>query len=78
MDYDNDFQGVLFKNDKRDKESSPNYRGDCTIGGSEFWLSCWLKTSKKGTSYMSLAFTPKQEAAAVASTASSQESDAPF
>jgi hypothetical protein len=47
--------GALFKNDKKEKPSHPDYRGDCTIKGRKFWMSAWIKEGQKGK-YMSLAF----------------------
>lgn len=79
MEYNNDFTGVLFKNDKKTTENQPNYTGNATIGGNDFWLSCWLKTSKKGTPFMSLSFTPKEDREPVAASAApAQEEHAPF
>jgi hypothetical protein len=52
--------GALFKNDKKEKPSHPDYRGDCTINGRKFWMSAWIKEGQKGK-YMSLAFRPADE-----------------
>jgi hypothetical protein len=46
--------GALFKNDRKEKDSHPDYRGDITIDGRKYWLSGWLKEGKRGK-YMSLA-----------------------
>jgi len=54
--------GALFKNDRKEKPSHPDYRGDCEIHGKPFWVSSWIKVSEKtGQKYMSLAFRPKEE-----------------
>src|SRR5262249_43602380 len=46
-----------FKNDKKEKPSHPDYRGDATTRGRKFWVSTWIKTSEKtGKRFMSLAF----------------------
>lgn len=58
-----DGSGALFKNSEKESENHPDYRGSIKIGGTEFWLSAWLKTSAKGTKYMSLSAQPKQERA---------------
>ena len=60
--YDNNLRGVLFKNDeKRDGRKDPDYRGQCEIDGTQYWLSAWIKESQKdGRKFMSLSFQPKQ------------------
>jgi len=58
-DYDNTNTGALFKNDDKGSEKYPDYRGSINVNGSEFWLSAWIKTSKRGAKYMALAVTPK-------------------
>ena len=52
--YDNTNRGVLFKNGEKQTDNHPDYRGDIDVGGQKFWLSAWIKESKKGTKYMSL------------------------
>lgn len=46
--------GVLFKNDRKEKDTHPDYKGRIDIGGTEYWLSAWLKDGAKGK-FMSLA-----------------------
>lgn len=61
--FDNERRGALFKNDrKRDGKQDPDYRGQCQIGGVEYWVSAWINTSKKdGSKFMGLTFQPKQD-----------------
>jgi len=47
-------QGVLFKNDRKEKDTHPDYTGTINIGGNEWRLSAWIKTGQKGK-FMSLA-----------------------
>ena len=57
------FADVLFKNDRKEKETHPDYKGSYTdANGSEFWLSAWLKKDKNGNVFMSLSTTAKDEA----------------
>lgn len=60
-EYDNELRGVLFKNDRRVKESQPEYTGNVQVNGQEYWLSAWVKTSKDGKKFFSLAMTAKEE-----------------
>jgi hypothetical protein len=48
-----DGSGNLFKNDRKQKDSHPDYRGTITIEGTQYELAAWLKDGKKGK-YMSL------------------------
>jgi hypothetical protein len=50
--------GVLFKNDRKQTESSPDYQGSINVGGTEFYLSAWIKQGQKAK-FMSLAVKPK-------------------
>ncbi len=34
--------GVLFKNDKKDNERAPEYKGNIMVDGQEYWLSAWI------------------------------------
>ena len=59
--YDNNLRGVLFKNDRKEKDTHPDYKGQAEVNGEEFWLSAWIKEGAKGK-FMSLSFSPKEEA----------------
>ena len=54
-EYDNNNRGVLFKNDKKETDNHPDYKGRIDVNGQEYWLSAWIK-ERKGTNqkYMSL------------------------
>jgi uncharacterized protein (DUF736 family) len=51
-----DNSGALFKNDRKEKDTHPDYRGTCMVNGVEMAMSAWLRTSKNGTKYMSFSF----------------------
>lgn len=47
-------------NDKEDKK--PDYTGETTVNGQDYWIAAWIKTSERqGSKYFSLAFTPKTD-----------------
>lgn len=59
--------GAIFKNDKKTKETQPDYRGKVNVNGKEMEIALWLKESSKGVKYFSCSFseprtneTPKQ------------------
>ena len=79
--YDNRDTGALFKNDKKDTEKHPDYKGSVNVDGTEYWLSAWIKTSKQGTKFMSLSVKAKDEAPRAKQAPKAEEdemSDVPF
>lgn len=56
QEFDNEMKGVLFKNEKKESDKHPDYKGNCQVNGVEMWLSAWIKKSKAGKPYMSLQF----------------------
>jgi hypothetical protein len=54
--------GSLFVNDKKSSDKHPDRKGQALIGGVEYWVSAWRKKSAVGKDFVSLAFTPKEEA----------------
>ena len=72
MAYDNTNTGALFKNKDKETDKHPDYNGQINVGGEEYWLAAWLKKSKAGQPYMSLAVKPKERKPA------DDDSDVPF
>jgi len=70
-----DFTGFVMENTRRNNERQPTHTGKATIGGNEFRVSAWTKTSKKGAPYLSLSFTPEDE---VPSTQAAASASSPF
>jgi len=53
-------QGSLFKNDKGDNASRPDYTGNILIGGVEKRIAGWVKKGQKG-SFLSLQISDKRD-----------------
>jgi hypothetical protein len=64
MEYDNTNRGALFRNDDKDANDNQDrdYSGSLDIEGTEYWLSGWVRISKKsGKKYLSLSIKPKRD-----------------
>jgi hypothetical protein len=65
--YDNELRGIIGKNDRKEKDSHPDIKGQCEILGVQYWISGWRKEKKDGSgSFYSLSFEPKETAPAKA------------
>ncbi len=56
--------GSLFKNDKKETDSHPDYKGSGLIDGvGEVWIDAWINEARDGSKYMSLKFKRKEQRA---------------
>ena len=47
-DFDNKNRGAIFKNDKKEKDTHPDFTGSLNVEGKEYWVSAWKR--KEGAS----------------------------
>ena len=64
--YDNTNSGLLAKNDRKERDTHPDYRGKINVEGKDFWISAWIKVGREGSKlagqkYMSLSVQPIEE-----------------
>ena len=59
--YETNLRGTLGKNERREKDTHPEYTGKCEIDGKMFWISAWVKEGQ-GRKFFSLAFKPHEQA----------------
>ena len=71
-----DMSGSLFKNDRKETDSHPDYKGSALLGGVEHWLDAWINEAKDGSKYMSVKFKPKDAARSLTSPAPASAVDA--
>jgi uncharacterized protein (DUF736 family) len=51
--FDNTNRGAIFKNDRKEKDTHPDYRGKINVDGVDKEISLWVKESKAGKTYFS-------------------------
>lgn len=56
-----DNSGVLFKNSEQTKETDPDYKGNATVNGIDYFFNAWINTSKAGKKYMKTSFSAKEQ-----------------
>jgi hypothetical protein len=54
------FEGSLFKNDKKAKDTDFDYSGSGLIDGKPYWLNLWIGQTKDGKKRLNIKFKPKQ------------------
>lgn len=75
--------GAIFKNDKKTKDTQPDYRGKVNVNGKEMEVALWVKKSNGGgNTFFSAAFSEPYVAPAtmerVPVSNSMDDSDLPF
>ena len=53
--------GSLWKNDRKEKETQPDYTGKINIGGTVMRLGAWKNTTNDGKTYLSIKLSEFQE-----------------
>lgn len=77
-EYDNNMSGIISKNDRKEKDTHPDYKGSCEIENKHYWISGWIKERKDGSGkFLSLRFEAKEQQA-TATSESLGDDDAPF
>ena len=56
-----DNTGSLFKNEDKQSDNHPDYKGSCLVGGVDYWFDAWIKTAESGRRWMSFSFKPKDQ-----------------
>lgn len=84
QEYDNTNRWALFKNDRKEKDTQPDYTGSLNVDGVEYYLDAWLKEGSKGK-FFSGKIKPKAQPSGgngaksrSAQAAAQASSDAPF
>ena len=63
MSYDDNNRGAIWGNDKKEKDTHPDFTGQAKIDGVEYWVSGWKRKpdAKPKSPALSFSFKPKEE-----------------
>jgi hypothetical protein len=61
--YDNNNRGSIWKNDKKEKDTHPDFTGSLNVNGVEYWVSAWKRKEGAAPKAPALSFSvkPKEE-----------------
>lgn len=79
-DYDNRNRGSIWKNDRKEKDTHPDFTGTLNVEGREFWVSAWKRKPGAGEKSPALSFSvkPKEESAPARQSKQEPEDEIPF
>ena len=62
-DFDNTNRGSIWKNEKKEKDTHPDFTGSLNVNGVEFWVSAWKRKEGAAAKAPALSFSikPKDE-----------------
>lgn len=61
-EFNKDMSGILSRNTSKQSDNHPDFKGDCVIAGTSYWLSGWVKERKDGSGkFFSLSFRAKDQ-----------------
>ena len=62
-EFDKTNRGSIWKNDKKEKDTHPDFTGSLNVGGVEYWVSAWKRKEGAAAKAPALSFSikPKEE-----------------
>ena len=60
-DYTNTNRGSIWKNDKKEKDTHPDFTGKLDVEGVEYWVSAWKRKPDAGPKAPALSFSVKRK-----------------
>lgn len=61
MSYDNTNRGQMWRNDKKEKDSHPDFKGSINIEGVEYWLNGWSRRPDANPKAPAVAFSVQKK-----------------
>ena len=79
-DYDNTNRGAIWKNDRKEQETHPDFKGSLNVEGKDYWVSAWKKKEGANPQSPALSFSIqlKEEKAKPANASNTAEAQDDF
>jgi hypothetical protein len=58
-EFDKTNRGSIWKNDKKEKDTHPDFTGSLNVGGVEYWVSAWKRKEGAAAKAPALSFSIK-------------------
>ncbi len=55
-EYDDTNRGQIWKNDRKESERHPDFKGSLNVEGKDYWVSAWLRSAEANPRAPSLRF----------------------
>lgn len=60
-EFDNNNRGSIWKNEKKETETHPDFTGSLTVEGIEYWVSAWKRKQDASEKAPALSFSIKRK-----------------
>ena len=85
MAYDNTNKGSIWKNDKKESDTHPDFTGSLNVDGVDYWVSAWKRKADANEKAPALSFSikakdakPQQSKPSAKGNIADMDSDIPF
>jgi hypothetical protein len=41
--------GIMSRNDRKDRDTQPDFKGNATVDGTDYWIDAWVQERKDGS-----------------------------
>ncbi|HSH42966.1 MAG TPA: hypothetical protein VK973_12650 [Arenicellales bacterium] len=78
MSYDKTNSGILSRNDRKEKDTHPDFAGQLNVEGVDYWLNGWVKERKDGSGKFFSLSVKRKEARREATSKPDYDDEVPF
>jgi hypothetical protein len=61
VSYDNNNRGAIWRNDRKEKDTHPDFKGELNVNGVSYWVSAWERKPDAKSTAPALSFSVKEK-----------------